>query len=176
MFPRVTGAPIGTVTPTSAIFTDIHRMTGHLIQVCRLTMAFSREGPRPECQDAPTAVEIGVPRSGSSEIAFISAHLVLGSFWNAQQPSPSRWRWIRRRPQFGDQWQNLGEQHSWHGDLGHLEGDIATVVNDLRANLDEFLAQAGQRPRLTRTLAVSLLSGFGIPAEISIGRARRDWD
>ena len=66
MFPRVTSAPIGAVTPTSAIFTDIHRMTGHQIQVCRPTMAFSREGPRPECQHAPTAVEIGVPRLGSS--------------------------------------------------------------------------------------------------------------
>jgi hypothetical protein len=123
-------------------------MTGHLIQVCRLTMAFSREGPRLECQDAPTAVETGVPRLRSSETAFISAHLVLGSFWNAQQPSPSRWHWIRRRPQFGDQSQNLGEQYSWHGDLGHLEGDIATVVNNLRANVDQLLLQAGQGPVL----------------------------
>jgi len=57
---------MGKVTPTSAIFTDIHRMTGHLIQVCARPMALSREGPRPGCQHAPTAVEIGVPRLGSS--------------------------------------------------------------------------------------------------------------
>src|SRR6266404_705000 len=36
-------------------------MTGFLIQVCSRPMAFSRAGPRPECQDAPTAVEIGPP-------------------------------------------------------------------------------------------------------------------
>src|SRR6266404_3067564 len=56
--------------------------------------------------------------------------------------------WIRWRPQLGDQPQNLGEQHSWHGDLGHLEGDIATVVNDLRANLDQLFLHAGQGPVL----------------------------
>jgi hypothetical protein len=138
MFLRVTGAPIGKVTPTSAIFTDIHRMTGHLIQVCARPMALSRAGPRPECQHAPTAVEIGVRRLGSSKIAFIRAHLVLGSFWNAQQPSPSRWRWIRRRPQFDDQSQNLGEQHSWHGDLGHPEGDIATGLTTFAPILIRF--------------------------------------
>src|SRR6266404_2600671 len=56
--------------------------------------------------------------------------------------------WIRWRPQLGDQPQNLGEQHSGYGDLGHLEGDIATVVNDLRADLDKLLLQAGQGPVL----------------------------
>ena len=37
--------------------------------------------------------------------------------------------WIRRRPQFRDQSQDLGEQHPWHGDLGHLEGGVAAVAD-----------------------------------------------
>ena len=57
-------------------------------------------------------------------------------------------RWIRRPPQFGDQPQNLGEQHSWHRDLGHLESNIAAVVDDLRTDLDQLFLEAGQRPRL----------------------------
>jgi len=61
---------------------------------------------------------------------------------------PSRRCWIRRRPQFGDQPQDLGEQHSRNGDLGHLEGDIAAVADELGADLDQFLPEAGQRPLL----------------------------
>jgi hypothetical protein len=45
-------------------------MTDLLIQVCRRTMAFARTSPRPACEDAQTAVEIGAPRLGSSEIAW----------------------------------------------------------------------------------------------------------
>src|SRR4029077_8285290 len=60
----------------------------------------------------------------------------------------SRCSWIRRWPQFGDQPQYLGEQHSWHGDLGHLEGYTAAVADDLRTDLDQLLLQAGQRPVL----------------------------
>jgi hypothetical protein len=30
----------------------------------------------------------------------------------------------------------------------HLERDVATVADDLGADLDQLLAQAGQRPRL----------------------------
>src|SRR6266404_6583132 len=37
----------------------------------------------------------------------------------------SRCSWIRRWSQFGDQPQYLGEQHSWHGDLSHLERNVA---------------------------------------------------
>ena len=36
-----------------------------------------------------------------------------------------------RRPQFRDQPQDVGEQISWNGDLGHLEGDIAAVADDV---------------------------------------------
>jgi hypothetical protein len=34
--------------------------------------------------------------------------------------------------------------------LGHLGGDIAAVADDLRADLDQLLFQAGQRPVLDR--------------------------
>lgn len=58
--------------------------------------------------------------------------------------SRRRWRWLR--PQFGDQPQDLGEHHLRHGDLGHLESDIAAVADELGADLDQLLPQAGQRP------------------------------
>src|SRR4249919_1052456 len=35
-------------------------------------------------------------------------------------------------------------------DLSHLEGNVAAVADDFRADLDQFLAQTGQRPRLRR--------------------------
>ena len=35
---------------------------------------------------------------------------------------------------------------SRNGDLGHLEGDIAAVAHDLRADLDQLFLQARQRP------------------------------
>ena len=44
----------------------------------------------------------------------------------------------------------ISEHLSAHRDLGHLEGDIAAMAHDLRADLDQSLAQAGQRPRLRR--------------------------
>ena len=59
-------------------------------------------------------------------------------------------RGIGWRPQFGDQPQDLCKQHPRHGDLGHLEGDIAAVADDLRADLNQLLLQAGQRPVLDR--------------------------
>jgi hypothetical protein len=36
----------------------------------------------------------------------------------------------------------------WNGDLGHLEDDIAAVAHHLRADLDQLLFEAGQRPVL----------------------------
>src|SRR6266699_1167795 len=62
----------------------------------------------------------------------------------------SRWRWWWLRPQFRDEPQNLLEHLPWDGDLGHLEGDIAAVAHDLRADLDQLLLQARQRPILDR--------------------------
>jgi hypothetical protein len=40
---------------------------------------------------------------------------------------------------------NLLLAPSWRTDLGHLEGDVSAMVDDLRADLDELLAQARQR-------------------------------
>ena len=38
------------------------------------------------------------------------------------------------------------EQVPWDGNLGHLEGDIASVADDFRADLDQFFLEACQRP------------------------------
>ena len=38
----------------------------------------------------------------------------------------------------------------WDSDLGHLDGDIAAVAHHLRADLDQFLLQARQRPVFDR--------------------------
>jgi hypothetical protein len=37
---------------------------------------------------------------------------------------------------------NLLLAPSWRTDLGHLKGDVATVANDLRADLEECLLEA----------------------------------
>jgi len=37
------------------------------------------------------------------------------------------------------------------GDLGHLEGDVAAMAHDLRADLDELLLQSCQRPIFDRS-------------------------
>ena len=37
-----------------------------------------------------------------------------------------------------------------HRDLRHLESHVAAVADDLRSDLDQLLAQTGQRPRLCR--------------------------
>ena len=46
-------------------------------------------------------------------------------------------------PQSGDQGQDFGEQPAGHRDLGELEGDVAAVTDDLRADFDQLFAQAG---------------------------------
>src|SRR6516164_1430075 len=63
-------------------------------------------------------------------------------------PNVSRWRWWWLRPQFRNEPQYLLEHLPWDRDLGHLEGDMATVAHDLRTNLDQLLLQARQRPVL----------------------------
>src|SRR5262245_13489138 len=62
----------------------------------------------------------------------------------------SCWPWWWLRPQFRDEPQNLLEHLPWDGDLGHLEGDIAAVAHDLRAELDQLFLQTRQRPVLDR--------------------------
>jgi hypothetical protein len=53
--------------------------------------------------------------------------------------------WRRRCPQSGDQRQDFGEHLSGYRNLSHLESDVAPVVDDLRANLDQLLLEASQR-------------------------------
>jgi hypothetical protein len=62
----------------------------------------------------------------------------------------SRCRGERRPAQFGDQPQDVGEQGPRNRDLGHLEGDVAPVADDLRTDLDQLFLQARQRPRFDR--------------------------
>jgi hypothetical protein len=50
----------------------------------------------------------------------------------------------------GDELQDVPEQMARDGDLGHLERDVVAVADDLRADLDELLAQARERPALDR--------------------------
>jgi hypothetical protein len=69
---------------------------------------------------------------------------------NAWPSSISHWRWGWLRPEFRDQPQNLLEHLPWDGNLGHLESDVTAVAHDLRADLDQLLLQAGQRPLLDR--------------------------
>jgi len=51
---------------------------------------------------------------------------------------------------------DVGEQISWDGDLGHLEGDIATVIHYPRADLDQLFLQVRQRP----SLRLDISNGF----------------
>jgi hypothetical protein len=58
-----------------------------------------------------------------------------------------------------DQPKDFGEQVSGNGDLSNLERDVAAVANNLRANLDEFLLEARQRPVFDRLWRRQVLCG-----------------
>ena len=75
----------------------------------------------------------------------IKAHLACPRL-RASSPNLSRWR--RRRAQSRDEPQDFLEHLSRHGDLRHLEGHVAPVDDELRADLHELFPQAGQRPFL----------------------------
>ena len=66
----------------------------------------------------------------------------LPSLFAASEPERAscRHRW---GPQPGDQRQDVGKRLPGDCDFGHLERDVAAVANDLRADLDQLLAQAG---------------------------------
>ena len=49
-----------------------------------------------------------------------------------------------RRPEPGNQRQDVGEHLPRHSNLSQLKGDVASVADGLYANLDQLLAQAGQ--------------------------------
>src|SRR4051812_46448447 len=52
----------------------------------------------------------------------------------------------RRSSRPADPTQDLGNERPWHGDLGELEDDVATVPHDAGADLHQLLAQCRQRP------------------------------
>ena len=56
----------------------------------------------------------------------------------------------RRRSRLRDEPEEVDEQVSGNGDLGHLEGDVTAMTCDLRADLDEFLLESRHRPVLDR--------------------------
>ncbi len=60
---------------------------------------------------------------------------------------PLSWR-QRRWPQPVNEAQDLSEQRSWDGDLRELKGDVTSVANHLRTDLDQLLPQCGERPVL----------------------------
>ncbi len=60
--------------------------------------------------------------------------------------SPS-WR-QRRRSQAVNEAQDFSERGAWDGDLGQLEGDVSAMADDLGTDLDQLLAQRGDRPTL----------------------------
>jgi hypothetical protein len=55
-----------------------------------------------------------------------------------------------RRAQGGDPLQKFREYVARDCHLGHLERDVASVADDLRADLDQFLSQARERPVFDR--------------------------
>ena len=62
------------------------------------------------------------------------------------------WR-QRRWPQPVDQSQDLSEQRSWDGDVGHLKRDVVAVAHDLGADLDQLLSQGGPARSIRHVLA-----------------------
>src|SRR3954447_22786261 len=56
--------------------------------------------------------------------------------------------WRGQCPQPRDQQQDVREHLPRYRDFGKLECDVAVMADDLRADLDQLLLEAGQRPRL----------------------------
>ncbi len=62
------------------------------------------------------------------------------------------WR-QRRWPQPVNEAQDLSEQGSWDGDVGHLKRDVVAVAHDLGADLDQLLSQGGPARSIRHVLA-----------------------
>ena len=82
------------------------------------------------------------------------AHEILGQNINFAHVSPLSQGTPEKTctfPSFpSTQSQDVGEEVFRNGDLGHLECNVAIRADDLRADLDQLLPQAGQRPILDR--------------------------
>src|ERR1700751_15539 len=85
-----------------------------------------------------------------ADLIVIKTHLSGALASNALHTIASRRCRIGRRPQLRDEPQDVGEEIFRDSTLGHLEGDVAAMAHDLRADLDQFLLQTGQRPLLDR--------------------------
>jgi hypothetical protein len=85
-----------------------------------------------------------------AEFSVIEAHLSSVLQRTHDKLNGSRCRCDRQRPQFRNEPQDVVEENFRNGDLGHLESDITPVAHDFRADLDELLLEARQRPILDR--------------------------
>ncbi len=88
---------------------------------------------------------VGMFNSRTDDFSFMKKRIPCGFGWNSSQPVRSCRHWIRRWLQFGNEQHDVGEEVSQDSNLGHLEGDIVAMADDLATNLDELLLQAGQR-------------------------------
>src|SRR5208282_3428647 len=70
------------------------------------------------------------------------------AFFHTTFPKPSRSP--GRRPQSGDEPQNVREHAPRHRDFGQLERDVTAMTDNFGADLDHLLPRARQRPRLRR--------------------------
>ena len=89
--------------------------------------------------------ETEFPRIPGLSGAIQGAPLPSSSVAADPQRSSCRGRW---RPKPGNKHQDVSEHQPRYRDLGHLERNVAAVADDLRADLDQLFAQAGQRSRL----------------------------
>jgi hypothetical protein len=100
--------------------------------------------PRMGHRSAPSARPThSVP--GLGRICGIAGALRL---WDCCSPGTPRSCQERPRPESVDPAQDLREQRPWHRHLGQLEHDVAAMAYDPGADLDQLLAQGGQRPML----------------------------
>src|SRR3984893_14677348 len=105
---------------------------------------------RRHCRKTGRASGVGsIPRSKMA-LSVIWTHASHEFVSNPSQSNTLRRCWIRRRSKFRDHLQDVSEEISRNGDLGHLEGDITAVVHHLCADLDQLLFQPPHRPILDR--------------------------
>ena len=82
----------------------------------------------------------------------------MGRKGHVGQPQGPSWR-PRSQPQPVNQAQDLSEQASRECDFGELERDIATVSNDLDADLDLLLSTRRPAHRRRASIAAAISAG-----------------
>ena len=121
--------------PLPTVFTDIPQMDHIGSAVCPNLAFPARLNSRRRAR-GPLAEPRGTPED--ADLVVIKTHLSRGFRWNTCQLNTSRGRRIGRRPQLRDAPQDVGEEIFRDSNLGHLEGDVAAVAHDLRADLDQL--------------------------------------